>query len=395
MICKDCIPHPSLPTGERQRGASLPPRRDNVISVCKALGIILMVVGHSECPGALCAFIYEFHMPLFFITAGYFFSLRYLDDEAAFVKKRLKGLYVPFVKWSVVFLLLHNLMFDLGVMNEQYGNAGGGVTHPYTWHQIQQNLWNILTAMGGYDQFLNGAFWFFRGLLVASVGYLVVFKLYDLLARKVGRPEWRQVAIPLAVCATALALGAWKTAEGLKVTTLVQGGTREITGLFFFGCGFLFRQLRHKYKVEWWSTLAFACVTLAFSHYAPSGMDWNAAFDKFAKLPLPAICGFLMVYNVSTWIDRRDGIVRRFLVFCGNNTLPVFVFHIISFKLVSLLKIWYYGLDPRQIGCHMVIHEHSKDDLFWILYTIAGVGIPIAWTYAARKIRLSMRREPE
>ena len=128
-----------------------------------------MVVGHSECPGALCAFIYEFHMPLFFITAGYFFSLRYLDDEAAFVKKRLKGLYVPFVKWSVVFLLLHNLMFDFGVMNEQYGNAGGGVTHPYTWHQIQQNLWNILTAMGGYDQFLNGAFWFFRGLLVASV----------------------------------------------------------------------------------------------------------------------------------------------------------------------------------------------------------------------------------
>ncbi len=370
-------------------------KRNTTISICKAIGIILMVMGHAECPGALNTFLYEFHMPLFFITAGYFFSLRYLDDEATFVKKRLKGLYLPFLKWSVFFLIIHNWMFDLGILNEQYGNAGGGVTHPYSWHQMQQNLWTMVTAMGGYDQFLNGAFWFFRGLLVASIAYLVLFKVFNTAATRLGYPQWRQMVIPVAVCVAALLLGAWKTAEGLRVTNLIQGGYREIMGMFFFGCGFIFKQLHDKYKASWWTTVVFAAVTLAFSLYAPSSMEWNAGFEKFVRLPLPAICGFLMVYNISTWIDKHDNALRRLLVFCGDNTLPVFVFHIVAFKAVSLIKIWYYGLDFAQIGCHMVIHEHSKDDLFWILYTIAGVGIPIAWTYAARKIRLSMRREPE
>ena len=362
-------------------------KRNTAISICKAVGIILMVIGHSECPPVLNTFLYEFHMPLFFITAGYFFSLRYLDDEATFVKKRLKGLYLPFLKWSVFFLIIHNWMFDLGILNEQYGNAGGGVTHPYSWHQMQQNLWTMATAMGGYDQFLAGAFWFFRGLLVASVAYLVLFKIYDSAAARLGRQAWRQMAIPFAICATALALGAWKTCEGLRVTNLIQGGYREIMGIFFFGCGFIFKQLRDKYKIKWWTTAMFAAVTFAFSRLAPSSMEWNAGFVKFLRLPIPAVCGFLMTYNLSVWLDKHGGQLRRFLVFCGDNTLPIFVFHIISFKVVSLMKIWYYGLDFAQIGCHMVIHDHSREDCFWILYTIAGVGIPLGATYILRKIK--------
>ena len=36
-------------------------KRDSSISICKGLAIILMVIGHAEAPGALSAFIYEFH----------------------------------------------------------------------------------------------------------------------------------------------------------------------------------------------------------------------------------------------------------------------------------------------------------------------------------------------
>ena len=149
-------------------------KRDTTISIAKGIAIILMVIAHAEAPGWLCQFIFEFHMPLFFITAGYFFSLKYLNDEATFVKKRIKGLYWPFWKWAVFFLIIHNWMFDLGILNEVYGNETGGVTHPYTWHQIQQNLWNITTAMGGYDQFLCGAFWFFIALIFVTIAYAII-----------------------------------------------------------------------------------------------------------------------------------------------------------------------------------------------------------------------------
>ena len=29
--------------------------------------------------------------------------------------------------------------------------------------------------MGGYDEFLAGAFWFFRGLLVASIAFVALY----------------------------------------------------------------------------------------------------------------------------------------------------------------------------------------------------------------------------
>ena len=45
-------------------------KHDSSISICKGLAIILMVIGHAEAPGAISAFIYEFHMPLFFITSS-------------------------------------------------------------------------------------------------------------------------------------------------------------------------------------------------------------------------------------------------------------------------------------------------------------------------------------
>jgi peptidoglycan/LPS O-acetylase OafA/YrhL len=184
-----------------------------------------------------------------------------------------------------------------------------------------------------------------------------------------------------------LLLAAWKTSEGLRIITLIQGGYREIMGTFFFGVGFLFRKWEQHYRVSWWMTIVFAVIVALYSQYLTANMNWRSSFIQFLSLPVPAICGFLMTYNIATWLNRYDGVVKRFLVFCGDNTLPIFVFHIISFKLVSLLKIWYYDLDFAQIGCHMVIHDHAKDDFFWILYTIVGVGIPLGFTWCSQHIR--------
>lgn len=365
--------------------------RNTVISISKGIAIILMVIAHAEAPGWLCKFIFEFHMPLFFITAGYFFSLKYLNDEATFVKKRVKGLYLPFVKWSVIFLALHNLMFKIGILNEAYGNEMGGVTHPYSWHQIQQNLWNIVTAMGGYDQFLCGAFWFFRGLFVASILYLIIYKVLD---STIKPARWKK-AIPYLICLIMLLLCGWKTYERLKVITLVQGGYRDMMGCFFFGVGFIFRQyaesyqaLIKRYYAIIWTTIVFGIVVYLFSYYLTANMNWRSSYTQFLSLPVPALLGFLMTYNISMLLDKKDNWLKRFLVYTGDHTLNIFIFHIVAYKVVSLIKIWYYGLDIQQIGCHMVIHEHSQEDAFWVLYTIAGVGIPLFVTWIVERWKL-------
>lgn len=359
------------------------PNRNTTISICKAFAIILMVIGHADCPPILGSFLYEFHMPLFFITAGYFFNLKYLNDEKTFIVKRIKGLYFPFLKWAIFFLLIHNLLFKLNIINGVYGNgAPKGVAHLFTFHELQQNIWNCITEMGGYDVFLTGAFWFFRALLVASILYLILFKLLSKISwlqRKSEHTTYNIIGIT--ICVLMLLLAAWKTGVNLSIYNIPQGGYREIMGTFFFGIGFLFRQNRSWLIATWWSFVICFAVVLFFSQFASASMAWNSTFTKFLYLPIPAVLGFVMVHQLSGIIDKHDNFIRRFLIFCGENTLPIFVFHTISFKLVSLIKIACYGLDFRQIGCHMVIHDYAHTDLFWILYAIVGVGVPLAGQY--------------
>lgn len=356
---------------------------NTVISIAKGIAIILMVAGHAEGPELLTNFIYTFHMPLFFIAAGYFFSRRYLTDPWTFIAKRIKGLYFPFLRWSLFFLLLHNVWFHFGILNEQFGNWTGGVTHPYTLKSACHRIFLMVTGMAGYDEFMAGAFWFFRGLLVASVAFLLLYKLLD------SRTRLRPEACVAVICASIIALMALRINYGIKITTIPNGGWREMWGIFFFGIGVLYRKYESRIGDRYWlSTLCLLFLGFAATQHF-RGMNNNAMTQDLWTLPLTGTAGFLLVRHVSVLIDATDTMLRRLLVFIGNNTLYVFIFHILAFKPVSLLKIWWYDLPFAQIGCHMVIHEH-RPDLFWVIYTIAGVALPLLALVAIRRAKGSL-----
>lgn len=52
--------------------------RDHSIDILKGIGILLVIMGHCDIFGRISGLIYSFHMPLFIILSGYFFS--YKDD---------------------------------------------------------------------------------------------------------------------------------------------------------------------------------------------------------------------------------------------------------------------------------------------------------------------------
>lgn len=363
----------------------MPTKRNTIIAIAKGIAIILVVAGHAEGPEWLTNFIYEFHMPLFFMAAGFFFSRKYLSDPWPFIARRFKGLYLPFLKWSVLFLLLHNVWFHIGVLNETYGNWTGGVTHPYTLKQGVGRLLTIVTQMAGYDEFIAGAFWFFRGLLVASIVFLLLYKLVD------SHTRLKPMAGVGAVCLLILAILAIRINFHLKINALAGGGWRDMWGVFFFGAGYLFRQFGQQAGRRRW--VALLCMMFlswgATQHFC--GMYNGGKFLDLLTLPLTGIGGFLLVYYISSRIDSREGHLRDALIYLGENTLYIFILHILAYKPVSLLKIAWYGLDPQQVGCHMVIHD-MRPDWFWIPYTIAGVLLPVGALELARLMRRSGKR---
>ncbi|MCM1152823.1 MAG: acyltransferase family protein [Muribaculum sp.] len=346
----------------------------------KGIGIILMVIGHAEAPWYITNFIYTFHMPLFFIAAGYFFSRRYLSDPWTFISKRVKGLYVPFLKWSLVFLLLHNVWHRFGILNETYGNWTGGVTHPYSLHDMAQRAVQIFTSMSGYDEFMAGAFWFFRGLMLASIIFMLLYKLID------SRTRLNDSCSVALICIGAVAFTAFHIFSSVKISAIPNGGWRETWGVFFFGIGVLYRKYEPRIKEHWGLFALYFLLLCGTAWLHLSGMNNGGSYRDLWSLPLTGIIGWLFVHYAAKKIDGKDSRLRRLMIFIGENTLYVFIFHIISYKLVSLMKIQWYDLDFEQIGCHMVIH-YNNTDFFWVLYSIAGVAVPLVGLYFWRKIK--------
>lgn len=60
------------------------------IDILKGIAIILVVIGHTRVPGN--SFIYLFHMVVFFITSGYFYSEKSCETPQSmlhFAKRKL------------------------------------------------------------------------------------------------------------------------------------------------------------------------------------------------------------------------------------------------------------------------------------------------------------------
>lgn len=356
--------------------------KNNTISICKGIGIILMVIGHSACPAFMGRFIYSFHMPLFFIASGYFFSTKYTDDKFLFIKKRFKGLYLPFVKWSLIFLFLHNLFFKANILNARFGRS-----ELFSFEDILKKAFNIITSMGDYEQTFLGTFWFLRALFISSILFCLLFylikKLFNL----------RNTNTALLACLIAFISGFIMSLWRIKLPYIPQGGIREIYGIFYFGVGFIFRNSRINENLKYDNAILISSFILVciISYINPTSLASNPKLKLYLGTFIPAILGWVMTYKFSSWFDFRKSnniaylTIKKSLLYLGNNTMPIIVLSILSYKIVSYIKIAYYGLDPLLIGCHPVISW--RNNIFWIFYSIIGLTVPLLLNYLFSRTR--------
>lgn len=346
--------------------------RDDKFTILKAVAIILVVLSHAGACGWINRTVFIFHVPVFFFCAGYFFNTTYLNDERTFIVRRIKGLYLPFLRWSVFFLILHNLLFYTGILNETFGNSAGGVTHPYTWHTFSQNLWNIVFNMSGYDTFLCGSYWFFRAFFLASIAFLVLFKIITKVSSKYSDKQvgWMILCISLLMMS-------WKTLEGIHITGLAQGGAREITGLAFMAMGFLTNRYQGVSMLNWKTVIPFFVFLVWAAVQFPSAMYWNPSFVQFVSLPLAAYSGFVVCLYLSVLLDKYTKYLKKALIYVGTRTLYIFAFHLLAFKLVSVLKVVWYDLPWLAVGGHPYVMEPANNAFWVLLYLLVGVGLPL------------------
>lgn len=100
--------------------------RKRWVDIAKALGIFCVVTYHALPAGTLMyRYFATFHLPLFAFLSGYVFnslSVRTKKGLLCYFKKKIKTIYVPFISYSLLFMITHNLCCKLHFIGEVNGN---------------------------------------------------------------------------------------------------------------------------------------------------------------------------------------------------------------------------------------------------------------------------------
>lgn len=363
--------------------------RNNSITNAKAIAMICVVLAHSGVATCVFNYIIMFVMPLFYFVSGYCFKQKYLSDKKTFIKKRIKGLYWPYVKWGVVFVLLHNFFYSVGIYND-ISEFNGRVVHPYTTLEFGKKIISVV-SMHGTERML-GAFWFLKSLFYGSLFFLII--------RLTIKNVWFG-AIVLFVSSFAVDF------FNLRVPYLLIGQV-DLFAAFFIMVGHAVKTLKVKSKpiVEyinnsWPIIISFALLVGLGSVFWPSSVQckWNIMLPY----SVTAILGALMIFAIGDKINRFTcnspsiyskmiSSIKNSIVYIGEHTLEILTWHFLSFKVVSLLCIYTYGLSWDRLGDFPVISDYAQRG-WWVVYLIVGVGIPIFGTYFYHNYFLKMLKK--
>ncbi len=151
--------------------------RDNAVTIAKGIAIILMVLGHSCTRTFGEHYVNLFHMPLFFFFSGFFFKDEYLHDVKSFLIRKAKGIYWPWCKWGLLFLLFHNVFFKLHIYSDcvQYQ---GVVSYLYGFKEFFEKGFRIVFGFHGQEQLLGG-YWFLKTLFWSQFIVYITFRLTE------------------------------------------------------------------------------------------------------------------------------------------------------------------------------------------------------------------------
>lgn len=127
-------------------------KRIEWIDIAKGIGIFLVIAGHTGLPEVFRAWIYSFHMPMFFLISGYLFKVK---SQRECVKQVFMSLIRPYLIYSGVFVLI-----DYNIFNNK--------------NQLFDGFLNTIIGKGGFS-----VLWFFIALFWIQVSFNYIISKFE------------------------------------------------------------------------------------------------------------------------------------------------------------------------------------------------------------------------
>lgn len=362
-------------------------KRSVEIDLVRGLAIILMVIGHTET--AAQGFIYLFHMAVFFMASGYLYRESAADSVASvkqYVIRKIKRLWVPYAVWTAIFSIFRNVFIDWNIYTtnpmilSEVESRYAALTPYWTGKEIILNIVKGCILPGNVQ--VGGALWFCATLLQITVLYAVI----DFILRRMLKREQVMIAQGI-VSLVFLLIGYWCSLKGIFVFGIVR--TFSFYCLYYLG--FVFKKYieRHFGDSAIKAALVMAGSFLLLLICNPLGeiaLGENDLKDPLFLL-VTSISGWLLLYEAAVLLKKVPFLCKT-LTYIGANTLPIVIFHLLAFKIVSYIGVWRNGQKWYLVAAFPVLY---RGGLWWMAYTVVGIVVPLLLGLLYNKIKCYVR----
>jgi acyltransferase len=275
-------------------------QRNNSIDIAKGIGIILVVWAHASCP--FRGEINMFHMPLFFFLSGLLFRENLLFKDQ--FSKKFHSLIIPYFLFFILceggFVLLSFLTNKM----DRVFISPGLLIHP----------WGVL-----------GPLWFLLSLFEVTIAMAIIIRF---------------VKKPLIQFLIVLFFSYFSYILSDSDNKLPLYLDSSCSMLVFFYLGFMLTKSNFLNGKIWkWyvGLISMIIFYIGIKSEVILIVVRNVIRGNYIIYLLTAISGTMITVITSRFIDEKSVFLSKLLGYLGQNSLYVFVFHLLLFDLVLLL----------------------------------------------------------
>ena len=366
--------------------------------IFKGLAIIMIVFGHTGHGGA---FVYLFHLELFFFVTGFLYNeMKYGDQPFTFLQKRIEGAWPRYTVYSIFLALTHNYMVKHGLM------APGTDVH-YALPQMLTSLFHGMIFQS--PELLAGPMWFVPVWILGAA----LFGGVVWLARCFGRMK---DAIIVLCALLGMGIGYYFIGQGIR---LFYGFELSFFVLPLFAEGYFLRKYAGDFATKIRGPLVLGLLVVSFialKLFVKNGIWFDLSarsvhgawffvgtaigtvFTLMLTLLIEKLtCGLCDTSVASamrmgeadrstTWAPMLQKIRRSIgeaLAYIGRHSFDVMAFHIFVFKMLDMFLRKLYFRNPAMdlSGYPSPLSEH-----YWMLYTLVPLAVSVLAGWALDRI---------
>lgn len=310
-------------------------KRAEYLDIAKGIGILLVVWAHAD--GPFSPYIYQFHMPLFFLISGYLFNEK--NTVRQFIAKKVRTLYVPFIFWNICFTVVSATMEFQRYSQKEF------------WSTIIEIILTI-----GWNGMFSGATWFLASLFVVSIFYKIMDNYL---------PETREKSIfLLLVCMIIAYIGFTITFPYMISRTLVLS--------VFFAIGRLVRSYSEKlsmYENKVVSLFSMGIfIVIAMHNSANMGAN---EYEHCLLFVIGALAASYVIIKISKYIEIHSKYLKRLLCFWGCKSISIVIWQFAVFRIVIALQLYLKHISLGRILDYYPVYK--TDHGWWVIYTLIGM----------------------